>query len=261
MSTSTPTPIQTKWREISGLTVESEKTLQGSERRAAIRKLHVAAETEIRAELQRADEDAEFKGERSFLWEPTSAVCRALEISQSMLSRLLKELTGMTASQMADKIRAESLREKLRADLVKHIRRFHNKPGGISGSLDEIRHKFWKQLKFQRSDPSFSLATRAIELGFANYTRLYRACLLQYGKTPTQLEDDILDEIAQFFCIAWNLIVRRDADDYINRQNESYKPFRKPYSDSWADATQSRPEWLEKNRNEFGLSDEALKWL
>ena len=261
MSAETPAPTLAKWRVLSGLTVEAEKSLQGKERRAAIRKLHAAAETEIRAELQLAQEDVEFKGERTFLWEPIPAVCRHLEISQSALNRLLKELTGMTASQLADKIRVEGLREKIRAGLVEHVKTHHAKPGSKLRDRDEHREKFWEFLKLHRAEPSFSLATRAIELGFANYTRLYRACLLHYNKTPKQLEDEILNEIAEFFECASDLLHRRDAADYTNEKKTGYDPYRKPYKDDWAKAAETRPEWLTENQEKFGLAEVVLPWL
>ncbi len=261
MPTENPTSTLAKWRELSGLTIEAEKSLQGPDRRAAIRKLTAAAETEIRAELALAEADAEFKSERTFLWEPIPAVCRKLEISQSALSRLLKELTGMTAGQLADKIRVEGLREKLRTGLIEHIQKYHAKPGAELGSANDHRRKFWTEIKAQRADPSFSLATHAIKLGFANYTRLYRACLLQYGKTPTQLEDEILREIAEFFECAAQLLIRRDASHYVNQGNPACDRYRKPYADMWAQASENRVEWMKTNRELFGLSKKAEPWL
>lgn len=260
MSANTPTPNLPRWREISGLTVESEKSLNDKDRRAAIRKLHAAAESEIRAELFAAEQDADFKSERTYLWEPSPAVCRRLEIAPSALNRLLKELSGLTAAQLADKIRAEGLREKLRADLIEHIKKRHDKPGTKCTSYSDTLHDFWQELKDRRAKPNFSYATRAIGLGFQNYTRLYRACLLQYGLTPTQLEHEILREFAKFFACAAQLLHRRDARHYINQDNPSYDKHRQPYSDAWAQATQDNPAWLTQNCETFGLSDDAASW-
>src|SRR6185295_9964327 len=63
-----------KWRVISGITVENEKTLTAAERRAGIRKLKDVMEAEIRAELQATQEDADLFFERTYLWEPIPAI-------------------------------------------------------------------------------------------------------------------------------------------------------------------------------------------
>lgn len=261
MSANTPTPVLARWRELSGLTIDAEKSLQGRDRRAAIRKLHAAAESEIRAELQLAADDAEYKSERTFLWEPIPAVCRRLEISQSVLTRLLKELTGMSATQLADKIRAEGLKEKLRAELIAHVQKFHGKPGVCTGNDRAFRRNFWEKLKGKRTLESFSYATRAIALGFANYTRLYRSCLLQYGLTPMQLEDEILRDIAEFFCCAADFKHRESATQFPQHKDPRFACYRKPYNDNWAQAVQSRPDWLAQNQNTFGLAETAAAWM
>ena len=258
---SEPTPAEPKWRALSGLTIDAEKSLQGKDRRAAIRKLFAAAESEIRAEVQLAIDDADFKSERTYLWEPIPAVCRTLEISQSALSRFLKELTGMTATQLADKIRAEGLKEKLRAELIAHIQKYHDKPGKYNVSTLDSLYEFWDKIKGKRSLPKFSYATRAIGLGFANYTRMYRACLLQYGLTPAQLEDEILRDYAKFFACASHLINRREAAHPIKKDVKSMDKYRQPYADKWAQAAKDNPAWLAQNQALFGLSEAATPWL
>ena len=261
MSNIIPTPKQPRWREISGLTVETEKSLPDKDRRAAIRKLQAAAESEIRAELLSAEQDNDFKSERTYLWEPSPAVCRRLEIAPTALNRLLKELSGLTVAQLADKIRAEGLREKLRADLIEHIKNRQDKPGSRCAGAANFLVDFWQELKARRAEPDFNYATRAIGLGFQNYTRLYRACILQYGLTPTQLEHEILREFATFFACAAQLIRRRNAKLNHNQNNQSFDKHRQPYSDTWAQAAQDNPAWLTQNRETFGLADEAAAWV
>ena len=252
-----PTP---RWRDISGLTPENENSLPELDRRAAIRKLHAATEVEIRIELRAAADDTEFKSERTFLWEPLPAVCRRLEIAPSALNRLLKELTGMTATQLTDKIRAESLREALKAELTQHVCQRHAKPGAYDLDAKEWHEAFWSRLKFVRAQPNFSLAARATHLGFANYTRLYRACLLHYGQTPAQLEDEILLEIADFFALASSLKVRQTAQAPQNQLNPQFAPYREPFNDPWSQAQSTRPDWLQKNESTFGLHPAVSTW-
>lgn len=252
-----------KWREISGISAENEMGMGEEERRSGLRKLYRMAEAEMRSELKRAAEDLEHKSERTFLWEPIAAVCRRLEISQANLTRLLKELTGMSATQLADRIRAEGLREKLRARLAAWF-----KEGGKPGeyflnekySLEQHVSQNWKELKASRREMSFSYAEMAVELGFANYGRLYRACMLQYGKTPSQLEDEIVREFTRFYILTGELEERWEAAQAENQNDPKFEKYRAPFTDEWAEAVREKPEWIGKMKAELGLSEEMVKW-
>src|ERR1043165_3162156 len=250
--------VQGKWREISGISVENERTMSAKERRAAIRKLKAVVEREIRAELKEAAEDAEFKGERTFLWEPIPAICHRLEIGPAVLSRLMRELTGLSVAQMVDKIRAEGMKEKLRENLRDCFKKYWHKPGhakwGVS-KISALLDEFWRGLKALRRSGSFSYATWAIELGFANYTRFYRACVLQYGMTPTQLEHAVLCEYAEWYSLATDLGERVHAQQAKwNKMLERYRP---PYNDEWAAAMKERPEFIARMRAELELAEDV----
>ncbi|HLX62838.1 MAG TPA: hypothetical protein VKX17_16290 [Planctomycetota bacterium] len=252
-----------RWREVSGLRVENEKTLLGKERRGALRKLYKVVEEEIRAELKSAQEDEAFKEERTFLWEPIPAVCQRLEIAPTVLSRLLKELTGMSSWQLVDKIRAEGIKEKLRAELLEWVKWRFRAPGAWGGaelSFGDVLTEFWETLKAKRRAANFSYATRAIELGFANYTRFYRACLLCYKKTPSQLEDEVLREFADWFSLAQGLIDRLRAKEFRHQRDPRWDKYRAPYADEWAENLKTRPEWMARMRAELGMGEEAAKW-
>jgi len=243
-----------KWRVVSGITVENERTLDGKERRAALRKLFAAADAEIRAEMQEAKEDLEFKEERTFLWEPLPAVCRRLEIPECVLTRHLKELTGMTATQLVDRIRAEGLKERIRAQLAECFkRRWWPGKAAMHQCRMEQRERFRQGLKLHRMERSFCLATMAIELGFANYARMYRACLLRYAKTPTQIEDEIVKEFDDYYRMAELLKNRREAAEAWTQHARELDKYRAPYADDWAKAMKERPEWVAKMREELGL--------
>jgi len=242
------------------LTLSVEKSLTPAGRRAAIRLLYREVEKEIRAELLVAREDAEFKGERTFLWCPIPAICLRLEIGPGVLSRLLKELTGMSASQLVDKIKAEGLKEKLRANLREFVQQRWRPPGSASTEITKELHEnlytFWQRVKLRRRSAAFSYAGWAAELGFANYTRLYRACLLCYGMSPSQLEDQVLKEYAEFFALATDLKKRKDALDCPH--DFQYDRYRAPYHDKWKEAWENRRDWVERMRGELGLVDGAL---
>jgi hypothetical protein len=192
---------------------ENEGTMTPEKRRAAIRKLKEVVEREIREELNAANEDVELMCERTHLWEPTLAICRKLEIGPAVLSRLMRELTGISTSQMVDKIRGEGLKEKLRENLVGFVLKHFKRPGVLQ---DGTAGNFWEKLRAMRRQARFSYASWAIDLGFANYTRFYRACLLCFRQTPTQIEDEILREFAEWFAIARELLKRQNAEIHMD---------------------------------------------
>ncbi len=251
-----------KWREVSGISSENEAGMGEEERRSGLRKLFKMAEAEMRSEMKRASEDVEHRSERTFLWEPIAAVCRRLEISQANLTRLLKELTGMSATQLADRIRAEGLKEKLRAKLAAWFKQ-EGEPGEFSYdekvSFEKHVEESWKCIKASRREMSFSYAEMAVELGFANYGRLYRACMLQYGKTPSQLEDEIVREYTRYFILAGTLIKRSwGMSECVNEAK--FEKYRAPYTDEWAQVMREKPEWVERMKGEVGLWEHAEGW-
>jgi hypothetical protein len=241
-----------KWREVSGITVENEKAMTPEARRAGIRKLKDVVEREIREELNAANEDVELMVERTHLWEPTLAICRKLEIGPAVLSRLMRELTGISTSQMVDKIRGEGLKEKLRENLVGFVLKNFKRPGVLQ---DGTAGNFWEKLRAMRREAKFSYASWAIDLGFANYTRFYRACLLCFRQTPTQIEDEILREFEEWFTLAKELLARKEATTKWTDENKKH---RHPYADGWTAALKVRGEWMARMRREIEL-DETVR--
>ena len=243
-----------RWREISGITVENEKAMTPEERRAGIRKLKDVVEAEIRTELNAANEDVELMVERTHLWEPTLAICRKLEIGPAVLSRLMRELTGISTSQMVDKIRGEGLKEKLRENLIAFVLKNFKRPGASHAGTAV---NFWGKLRAMRREAKFSYASWAIDLGFANYTRFYRACLLCFRQTPTQIEDEILREFEEWFTLALQLLARNEAKLKWTDENRKHRP---PYSDGWTAALKARGDWVARMRRELEL-DESVKGM
>jgi AraC-like DNA-binding protein len=107
------------WQKISGLTPDAEKKLSRSERRHALRKLFKEYEKRIREALsEESAADAENDPrERTYLWSPLESICFELGIARRKLSALTRELTGMAAHEVIDRIRAEKVAEQLKASL------------------------------------------------------------------------------------------------------------------------------------------------
>jgi len=134
---------------------------------------------------------------RTFLWDPIREVCHFLQIAKAALSRFIKELTGMSAIELVDSLKGKNVKARMRTVLFPALRQ-QNSGARIQKpeerrAADE-RMAIWKRLKDSRRNPEFHRATYAIELGFANHQRMYRACLLAHGKVPSQLEWELIDE-------------------------------------------------------------------
>ena len=63
------------------------------------------------------------------------------------------------------------------------------------GENGAVADEIWAALKATRKAPRWHRTVWAAEFGFSSYTRFFRACLLCCGKTPHQLELELIDEI------------------------------------------------------------------
>jgi len=215
---------------------------------------------------------------RTYLWDPVRAVSVRLEISQSMLSYLSKMHSGMSATEMADRLRAKKLKplfwgmmHKFTMQLWGGAQNFCNTTEELERQLElqrqargrgekvpkfelpnevELVEAFWKKWKAFKRSEKFNKEVWAHECGFASYGRMRRACMLEYGFTPEMLERQIAEEIAEFYAAAATLNdrKRRMNDASIKEQD---KP-REPYIDAWSAMEQGRPEWVRKMGKLFG---------
>ena len=185
--------------------------LRDGKHTAAITAAARDAETEVEPRVKPLIEealaaDAEVPlGERTFLWDPLPEICVRLGIARCKLTELSRELTGLSAHELIDRIRAEKIRDKMAADLRRMAEvwlrtRRRRDPDDPSGEArldlddpDEVAEHFWKYVRWRRRAPYFHRTSWAIEHGFANYPRFFRACLLVYGKTPHELEIEVLE--------------------------------------------------------------------
>ena len=97
---------------------------------------------------------------------------------------------------MVDMVRAEKLKAKMRHVLFPALNLLLKEASAIGskGASKMDPMTLWKNLKNSRRNPNFQRAVYAIELGFPNHHRMYRACLLVYGKTPSQIEWLLIEE-------------------------------------------------------------------
>ena len=246
------------WQEISGLSPEAEAKMTRQERRVAIRKLVRHVEKMAREALLEHANDPE-RGERSYLWDPLQMICVELGIVRRKLSAYSKELTGMAAHEIVDKIRAEDVKSRMREDLAGFVKSYWDKPGGFHRHnwkySSSLRWEFYWTLRRSRDGcPDFEPAVVAMKYGFPNEARYRRACVLCYGKTPRQLAFEILTEIAEYYFCAFELNERQAALAYPDRNPSTRKYAARPFSDVWAIARREKPEWLAKMRAEFGLA-------
>ena len=180
----TPPP---KWVMISGLYPDF--YLSEPERRKRLRALYRAVVLLVKRALGRAAADA-FREERSVCWEPVAEVCRDLEIAPSKLSALMKEFCGHSLIQLIDCVRVERLRKVLKIQVRKFVREWiaHRATLGAEKQVEVTAFAVWKDLKASRKWPAFCQNSWAVELGFASYRRMYRACLMVWKQSPHQME-------------------------------------------------------------------------
>jgi AraC-like DNA-binding protein len=228
-----------------------------SERRHALRKLFKEYERLVREVMAEHEADPE-KDERTFLWDPVATICAELGIARRKLSALTKELTGMAAHEVVDKVRAETIEEKLEEVLVRIFRksmtagkRFHHESYYANWYWDDI---LWDKLKRSRRAPYYDRAEWVMRMGFPNYARYRRGVMLAHrGLTPQQLEGRVIDRLAEYYVLALDVGNRQEGLDdkyWVTR----IKTAGLPYTDRWAKAMNERPEWLAAMKEKLGMA-------
>ena len=81
-------------------------------------------------------------------------------------------------------------RDALRAEMLKMGNEVKIEGDGIAARWEVL-----KMIKRARRVIGRTHNVWAMELGFANYQRMYRACLAAYRKTPGQLELELIGEL------------------------------------------------------------------
>ncbi|HEY3323638.1 MAG TPA: hypothetical protein VGP72_24500 [Planctomycetota bacterium] len=232
------------WMQVSGLFPDDEPKMSPRERLGAMLLLVKNAERLLRYEMKYSSahqSEIDAAEVRTYLWDPLRTVCFHLGISQRRLTGYCKELTGMSAVEMVDRIKAENVRERIKRELREFItkriqnaeRRNQNcgsaanltpRPPSLEGkgengdspspltplprggegnrsdagwtvcATDEADEIF-AELKKSRRDGRWHRTTWAMGMGFSSYQRFFRACLLGFGKTPHEVEMELIEEI------------------------------------------------------------------
>src|SRR5689334_14480463 len=108
------------WQQISGIDPSKEKEMDAEARDAALRKLILDVERRAGDEIERAATGKIPQGERTIFWDPLTRICLQLGISRTKLSSYSRELTGMRAFEISDRILAKRvLRERLQSYVEK----------------------------------------------------------------------------------------------------------------------------------------------
>jgi AraC-like DNA-binding protein len=147
--------------------------------------------------------DAEVAEARSYRWEPLREICREFGIAQRKLSTFCHEALGMSATEMVDAVKAETVRGRMKRELKEWMIEESKKEKGKSKkdeqqgeerSVKERAVEVFEALKKWRRN-RWHRATWAMEHGFGSYQRMFRGCLHVYEMTPHELEVEVIEEI------------------------------------------------------------------
>ncbi|HEY3320922.1 MAG TPA: hypothetical protein VGP72_10695 [Planctomycetota bacterium] len=186
------------WQQVSGLYPDDEPKMSPRERLGAMLLLVKNAERLLRYEIKYSGEqksEIDAAEVRTYLWDPLRTVCFHLGISQRRLTAYCKELTGMSAMEMVDRMKAEGVRGKLKEELRRFIKLTAEDAEDAEERNGDKADQIFAELKASRRDGRWHRTTWAMGLGFSSYQRFFRACLLCYGKTPHELELEIIEDI------------------------------------------------------------------
>jgi len=194
------------WQLISGIDPATESKLDADARDAAIRKLVREVEARATAEFVRAESGKIPEGERTAFWDPLTRICLQLGISRTKLSLYTRELTGMRAHEISDRIFAKrSLGPRMLARIeavlapeFQNMRPIVKAPERIfEGHRVQAEERLVKKLREMRSNER--RAKFAMKMGFANPSRLSRSVLLAYGMSLDEFEARIVRQLVQKF--------------------------------------------------------------
>jgi len=217
------------WQQISGLISGAELRLNPAQRAAGIRRLLKKVERMIRFEVRAGEKDGrgetatgrlgdgetggsgEEEGERQHAgwkpalrevdacrktaqWDPLQPICTYLGIAPRKLSALSREISGLSVTQLADAIKAETLRKKMMRRVAEWVASIGDVVREAGADLQEQAYALWKRLRGERQKNGSHRSSVAWELGFSSYTRMFRACLVCYGLVPQEIELELIAE-------------------------------------------------------------------
>ena len=218
------------WQSMTGLFPGTEKTMPPETREEAVENLVEIVLRLLRYEMKLESEKPNLY--HTMHWDPLQKICIRLGIARAELSRLAKEATGLAAHELVDVVRVKGVKEKMKEHVRVFLRalRIENckfqsanlNSDAVVGALspDKLDSsglrapttepvapttrpttalQVWALLKEARRGPQFHRGQWAQHLGFPNYARFYRACLVFHQLAPQQLElmaiEEVLEEI------------------------------------------------------------------
>ena len=194
------------WQRISGIDPARENEMTADERDAAIRKLVQDVEKRAAAEFERAESGKIPENERTVFWDPLSRVCMQLGISRTKLSSYTRELTGMRAHEVTDRILARrTLAERMMALLTgllaPHLQQAEKHIDHRQLGSAQYHYSFAMRILrlIQMERKGLGRVRIAAELGYANPSRLARACLLAHGTSIDEMEAKMVCTLVQKF--------------------------------------------------------------
>lgn len=193
------------WRVLGGMTLNEEKSaLHPNERAgrfaAVIRAIEKVVRYEWRAFIKQKAEGAGQNTEKRELrvrwWDPMRVVCQSFGIAHSMLSKMSRELTGLSAPDLTDRVKAETLRSSMRLEVKAWVLELYKEcEFEEKATAAEIADGLWSGVAQKRGRGRWSRASWAARFGYSSYVKFSRACLAEHGVTPVELEREILEEI------------------------------------------------------------------
>jgi len=194
------------WRVLSGLMPGLDwDRLHPNERAGRLTVLIRAVEKIVRYEWRAFEKARDAKGgnddPRVRWWDPMRVVCEHFGIAYSMLSRIAREVAGLGASDVTDRVKAETVRAQMREDVKAWVLEiFHeekvSKEKELEGLVgEELADAMWSRVAKKRGRGRWSRSAWAVRFGYSSYTRFQRACLAEYGVSPVELERAVMEEV------------------------------------------------------------------
>ncbi|MBI5288519.1 MAG: hypothetical protein HY873_06060 [Chloroflexi bacterium] len=136
---------------------------------------------------------------RDEAWEPAGELARVLEIPESKLNGFLRETSGHSAREWWDILRAEVIRDRIRAEVFQRLldECFHRTERGIDKIL-RVRltvELLLNRLRKLRRAAGWSRKSCAWGWGFKNASRMERAVYAVTGQTLFEIEVEAIREI------------------------------------------------------------------
>jgi len=189
------------WQDISGLH-RNEYAMHPGERAGRIRKLLRGVEKVARAEVKAEEarcggdwralnvlpdsENADERDGRSFAWDPLRSICFYFGIAKTKLGAYAWEIWGLSAPQLVDRVKCETVRGKIRDEVKAYLLKYFAEQE--SADVEDV----WEAWRAERKGLSQRTALAA-RLGFSSYSRFFRACVLCYGVEPVELEREVFE--------------------------------------------------------------------